>query len=185
MSLHNLILSGVLSVSLTACITVQDKSEAAQASSSAQSKRQKMFDHLDSESQIAITVVKNYLEAYSRRDVTAMAEFYPEDVKFSDPTSEHTPFAPSPSAIDNKDDLLVIMKQLPQFYEAIEYNIDRIWESSGYVVVVADFVATLKTANGGVPLPSQIVNVFKVEDGKITEFRDYFDYNEAFRHYPG
>ncbi|MEP3655308.1 MAG: nuclear transport factor 2 family protein [Litorimonas sp.] len=184
MSLYHVILAGVLSISLSGCATAQDKVDIEPASNSVNSKRQKTLDALDAKSLSAIQVVENYLDAYSRLDVRGMGEFFPDDVEFIDQTSESTPLAPTPYIYDNKKDLLATMGRIGQFSEGVEFDIDRIWESSGYVVVVADVVWTDKASKGLVEAPSQIVSVFKVEGNKITELRDYFDYNQWARRYP-
>ena len=72
-----------------------------------------------------------------------------------------------------------MLRSLSKYYSGMVYDIDRIYEASGYVVVVADARAKQRTSSGDVEVHGQIVTVLKVVGEKIVEHRDYYDYKGA------
>ena len=125
-----------------------------------------------------IAVARKYLEAYQRIDVDGMAALYHPQARFVDPTSEDSPAIPQPWDYQGRDTIVAALKKIANVYQSIDYDMSRVYESSGFVVFVADTVGRMRTAEGGEQsFGSQIVTIIQVKDGKVFEHRDYFDYD--------
>lgn len=127
----------------------------------------------------AVEIAKEYLSAYSTFDVKIIEPFLADDAVFEDPTSvgqtplENGFFFEGKQAI--LDGLGGYAAQFAEF--SLRYDYERIYESAGNVVVVAqmNYLSTTKdgtTYKGAAP----IVTVVKVEDGKVVRHSDYYDY---------
>ena len=124
-----------------------------------------------------IATAKKYLDVYQRLEIDALEGMYLADAKFVDPTSENTPVLP-PFVHEGRDNILAAFREVVASYDSLRYEIEREYESSGYVVFTGNMVATVRRPDGtrqsfGAP----IVTIVKVQDGKIAEHRDYYDYS--------
>ncbi|MEM1247593.1 MAG: nuclear transport factor 2 family protein [Acidobacteriota bacterium] len=182
-SVFRLILLSALGIGGSAAAFAQSQQSPPE---SAVAQRAAALDAVERQGKARIELVERYLEAYERLDAEAMGSFYSDSVRFVDPTSEKTPLV-TPYVYEGKEDVVRMLSTVSQFYERLELDVVRIWESSGHVVVVANTQGVLRQTDASgrpIELSSQIVTVLLVEGGKIVEHRDYFDYLSAARSAP-
>jgi len=134
-----------------------------------------------SESEARIALAKQYLTAYSTFDVTIMEPFLSEDMVFHDPTSSNQNADGLPFVFEGKQ---AVMKGLGDYAAqfanfALDYKIERQYESNGVVVFIAQISYMGETKDGGkFEGSAPIVTAITVKDGKVVRHTDYFDYKE-------
>jgi ketosteroid isomerase-like protein len=104
-------------------------------------------------------VAEAYLAAYQAQDFAALETLYAEDAVFIDPTSETVAGIRGWGAT------------------RLEYTIDRSYSASGHVVFDGAVAAIYETQTGSVAYRYPIITIVTVEDGHVTEHRDYTDFS--------
>ena len=123
-----------------------------------------------------IDVALDYLDAYQNFDVERMGAMYTEDIQFIDLTS--TSQVNPPFIYEGRDDVVAAIQSVVDFgYKSLNYDITRLYESGGYVVVAANTEAIVNSGSGRSRLGAEIVTVLRVVEGQIAEHRDFYDYN--------
>ena len=117
-------------------------------------------------------VVKDFCEAWSRRDVDELLGYFTEDATYHnipiDPATGH-------DAIRNVLNLFVPLAQ------KIEFEILNV--SSNGDTVLTERVDRFQIGDSAIELP--VMGTFEIRDGKITAWRDYFDMAQWTKQMPG
>ena len=126
-----------------------------------------------------ISIAEDYLAAYSSFEVSAMAPFLADDMKFNDPTSLGQAPGGGAFQFDGKAEVLEKLGAFADGFNSfsVSYDVERRYESAGVVVFVAQlgFAGETKEGNsfeGTAP----IVTAVTVTDGKISAHYDFYDY---------
>lgn len=123
-----------------------------------------------------IALAQRYMAAYLAFDIEALSEFYTEDTLFTDPTSFNTPRVATPYHWRGRK---AITEAFSGFKDAViqyRYDLDRIFEASGRVVYIGRAIITAKGEDGPVTTQADIVTIVTIENGKVSEHRDYANY---------
>lgn len=123
-----------------------------------------------------IAKAQDYLAAYSRMDLKALAEFYADDAAFNDPTSTKVPGIGGPFVWRGRNEILAHIAEWKKSIRSLDYDVERIYEASGHVVFVGNVKPLTATPDGLVQYAYPIVTVVTVADGRIVEHRDYTNY---------
>ena len=109
-------------------------------------------------------VVKNFMRAWSSLDPKILADYFAEDgIYYNMPTAP----------VQGRDNIQKFITGFIQPWQKTDWTITNIL-SQGDLVIVERIDKT--TINGKV-LDLPCVGVFELENGKIKEWRDYFDLN--------
>jgi len=129
------------------------------------------------ENKESLAIADKYIIEYQKFDVDKMVNYYADDVVFIDPTSEI--YGENNFHMQGKknivDKFTSLIKSYGQF--TLKYNIKQKFETAGYVVYQG--VLKSSTVNGDSTYSGcgAITTILTFKAGKITEHRDYFDYN--------
>ena len=107
-------------------------------------------------------IVRAFIEAWSAMDAGQLVDYFCEDGCY-----HNMPLEP----VTGREDLLAFIDGFLSTWTRTEWEI-RTMVSSGDIVI-AERVDKTQTTAGNVDLPC--VGVFVMRDGKIQEWRDYFD----------
>ncbi len=110
----------------------------------------------------AIQTVRDFCIAWSRLDLDELMRYFLDDAVYQN--------MPGPAARGES----AIRKTIAAFlsgWDATEWEIANI-AAEGHVVFVERID---RTTAGGKHVALPVVGVFRIEDGKIAEWRDYFD----------
>lgn len=128
-----------------------------------------------------IETAEAYLAAYCTLDIDEMAPFYAEDAIFNDPTSKAVFQNGENFEFKGKAAILKGLGDYAARYQdfSLHYDMERRFESSGYVVFVARLSYEGHGKNGeAFSGGSPIITVIEVRDGKVASHTDYYDYRE-------
>lgn len=120
-------------------------------------------------------VAEAYLAAYQAQDFAALEALYAEDAVFIDPTSEAIQGIGGPFDWTGREAILAGIRGWGA--TRLEYEIDRTWSASGHVVFDGAVAAIYETETGSVAYRYPIITIVTVEDGRVTEHRDYTDFS--------
>jgi ketosteroid isomerase-like protein len=120
-------------------------------------------------------VAEAYLAAYQAQDFAALETLYAEDAVFIDPTSETVPGIGGPFDWTGREAILAGIRGWGA--TRLEYEIDRSYSASGHVVFDGAVAAIYETQAGSVAYRYPIITIVTVEDGHVTEHRDYTDFS--------
>jgi len=110
------------------------------------------------------SIIREFIAAWSRLDAEELADYFAEDgCYFNMPTQP----------IKGRDNVEGFIRQFLQTWTATDWEILNIVASGD--VVIAERLDKTQTSEGNVDLPC--TGVFEMADGKIKEWRDYFDLN--------
>lgn len=126
-----------------------------------------------------VELAEAWLDAYSTFEPAKMAPFLADDATFSDPTSTNQTASGGPFMFDGKAAILKGLGDYAAQYEAfsVRYDVERRYESGGFVVFVAGLAYDARTKDGkAISGGAPIVSVVGVRDGRIISHTDYFDY---------
>jgi ketosteroid isomerase-like protein len=123
----------------------------------------------------ASDVAQRYLAAYSEFDIDRMADFYAEDAVFIDPTTEYWGemfVAEGRQAIVDK--LKGFVGGFDEF--SVTYHPEVRFDTAGYHIV-SGMMKTRQVKDGDITTScAPVVTIVSIKGGKVTEHRDYFDY---------
>ncbi len=111
-----------------------------------------------------IETIRNFCEAWSRRNPDELAEYFTEDG-----TYHNMPIQP----VSGKETVKGFIANFLATWTETEWEILGIAEAGN--TVFCERVDKTKTTQGNVDLPC--VGVFEMDGGKIKVWRDYFDMN--------
>ena len=111
-----------------------------------------------------INTIKNFCEAWSRRDAGELAEYFTDDGVYY-----NMPIQP----VAGKENVKVFIENFLATWTDTDWEILNMAEAGD--VVFCERVDKTKTTQGDVDLPC--VGVFEMTEGKIKVWRDYFDMN--------
>lgn len=121
------------------------------------------------------STAETYLAAYAALEYETMHGLYAEDAVFLDPTS----FDIVQDRIEWQGADAIITGIQGWGLAAIDYQIQRTYEASGQVIFEAVADVTYGEAYNNRVFRYNIVTVLTVQDGQITEHRDYTDFAGA------
>lgn len=128
-----------------------------------------------------IELADAYIEAYSAANFENLADFYADDAVFTDPTSLLFGRRNALYDIQGKDNVIAALKAyVAQYGEGhIRYDVKQKFEGGGYVVYQA--ILHYDWGKGKLKGSAPISTIVHIEDGKVQEHRDYFDYRGAMK----
>lgn len=125
-----------------------------------------------------LAIADRYIEAYQVFDIDTMASYYRKDSRFIDLTSKVFG-ADNAYIMKNKD---AIIKKLQGFVAQsgpirLDFDIKHRYEAAGQVVYTANVKISTGSGKQLRTACAPITTIIHVEDGKVLEHRDYFDYH--------
>jgi ketosteroid isomerase-like protein len=121
-----------------------------------------------------VAVAEAYLAAYEAQDFDALRTLYAENAVFIDPTSADVQPITPPISWRGRE---TIIEGLRSWGVArMDYTLDRSFHASGQVVFDGTSDVVYQTPNGELTYRFPIITILTVEDGQVTEHRDYTDY---------
>ena len=117
----------------------------------------------------SMDVARAYISAYEQQDFDSMRGLMADDAVFIDPTSFDLAFVQTPIHWTWPDEILNGMSAWN--VARGEHHIDRVYEAAGRVVFYA-------TSEGERGFRYPIITIVTMEDGLVTEHRDYTGFNE-------
>ncbi|MEZ5960894.1 MAG: nuclear transport factor 2 family protein [Hyphomonadaceae bacterium] len=124
---------------------------------------------------------QSYLEAYSALDLDRLATLYAESAEFNDPTSTHVEGIGGPFVWHGRDAILAGIRNWSRSIRSLHYEVERVYEASGRVVFIGAVYPEVDGPSGPVRYRYPIVTIVTIEDGLVTEHRDYTDYASGAR----
>ena len=120
-----------------------------------------------------VEIMRRQYEAVNRKDLTSMLERF-------DPEAEWWDRADDPDATVHRG-RDAITKQWAEVEDLAEGRIEpkEFIDAGDWVVVPVRLIGRGRTS--GAPFHEQEVHVFRLRDGKITEFREYREMSEALK----
>ena len=107
-------------------------------------------------------IVLQFCEAFSRRNVVELLDFFTEDAIY-----HNIPMAPA----NGKDEIRATLEMFVPDSPTIAFEIRNV--ASAGAVVFTERIDRMTIAGNAVAVP--VAGVFEVRDGKIAAWRDYFD----------
>lgn len=107
-------------------------------------------------------IVSDFIEAWSRLDPDELASYFTEDGVYHNMPVQ---------AVAGRDAVRAMIKGFISSWTETQWEIRTLLASGDTVVV--ERVDRTRTTSGDVDLPC--VGVFEMQDGRIREWRDYFD----------
>lgn len=125
------------------------------------------------EHEATIAAATAYLDAYQAFDLERLEALYAEDATFDDPTSLLlSGVNGAPFVFRGREAILNgIRFWMQQSVTSLHYDVEHVYESSGRVVFIGD-----ATTNGPSRYRFRIVTIVTIENGLVSEHRDYTDY---------
>jgi len=123
-----------------------------------------------------IAQAKAYLDAYASLDTAALERLYADDAVFNDPTSAGVPGIGGPFVWRGRTEILAHLREWARTTKSLNYDVERLYESSSHVVFVGAVNPLVKTAKGDVQYRYPIVTIITVANGRVSEHRDYTNY---------
>ncbi|MGE0045873.1 MAG: nuclear transport factor 2 family protein [Hyphomonadaceae bacterium] len=120
-----------------------------------------------------IALARAYLDAYAALDQSRLGALYAEDAEFNDPTSIGVEGIGGPFVWSGRAEILARIAEWSQTIQSLRYDIERIYESGGRVVVIGAVNPIMRT---GERYRFAIVTILTIEDGRVREHRDYTNY---------
>ncbi|MEZ5957480.1 MAG: nuclear transport factor 2 family protein [Hyphomonadaceae bacterium] len=128
-----------------------------------------------------LATAQHYLDAYAALDVDRLATLYAEDAVFSDPTSAQVEGIGGPFAWQGRDAILTALRNWSRSIRTLNYEVERVYESSGHVVFIGAVYPEVESPDGLVRYRYPIVTIVTIEDGLVTGHLDYTDYASGAR----
>jgi len=129
------------------------------------------------ENKETITTADQYIIEYQQFNVDKMVNYYADNVVFIDPTSEI--YGKNNFHMEGKknivDKFTSLIKSYGQF--TLKYDIKQKFETAGYVIYQGILKSSTKNGDNIYSGCGAITTILTFKEGKITEHRDYFDYN--------
>ena len=124
----------------------------------------------------SLDVAQTYIAAYSSQDFETMEELMADDAVFIDPTSFDLVYVGNPIHWTGFEEIRAGISSW-NIARGV-YHIDRVYEAAGRVVFDATMDVFYATSEGERGYRYPIVTIITVEDGLVTEHRDYTGFNE-------
>lgn len=109
-------------------------------------------------------IVREFIAAWSRLDADELAEYFTDDGVYHNMPLQ---------AVGGRDNVHAMIKGFIASWTETEWEIRSLLASGDTVIV--ERIDRIRSSAGNVDLPC--VGVFEMEDGRIREWRDYFDLN--------
>ncbi len=127
-----------------------------------------------------IEAATRYLDAYQSLDLDRLESLYVEGAAFDDPTSLHVQGIGGPFVWRGRTNILAgIRSWIVGGVTALEYEIEDTYEASGRVVFIGAINSFVAAPNGIARYRYRIVTIVTIENGLVSEHRDYTDYAGA------
>ena len=124
----------------------------------------------------SMDIARAYISAYEQQDFDAMRGLMADDAVLIDPTSFDLAFVQAPIHWTGADEIL---EGISAWNIARgEYHIDRVYEAAERVVFDASMDVYYATSEGERGFRYPIITIVTVENGLVTEHRDYTGFNE-------
>ncbi len=111
-----------------------------------------------------ITIIREFIEAWSTLDADRLAEYFTEDGIY-----HNMPTQP----VSGKENVRTFIQNFLATWTETQWDVLNILGEGN--LVIAERLDRTKTSLGDVDLPC--TGVFEMEDGRIKVWRDYFDLN--------
>ncbi len=115
-------------------------------------------------------LVKRGYELFKSGDVEGFLNMFSDDVSWETPTIENTPFN---GKISGKENLANWITKYSEAEEMQVFEQDEFIAQGDKVVVLGHCKTRTKSTNKG--YTTNLVHIFTVKDGKVTEFLELFD----------
>lgn len=127
-----------------------------------------------------IAAATRYLDAYQALDFETLRGLYSEDAAFIDPTSLNIQGIGGPFVWRGRTNILDGMRVWTAGgVTALHYDIEDVYEASGCVVFVGSINSFVNAPGGPTQFRYRIATVITIDNGLVTEHRDYTDYAGA------
>lgn len=126
-----------------------------------------------------IAAATAYLDAYQALDLPRLEALYAEEATFDDPTSLRAQNVGGPFVWRGRAEILAGIRLWARSISSLRYDIEDIYEASGRVVFVGAVNPTVVTPNGSIQFRYRVVTIVTIENGRVSEHRDYTDYAGA------
>lgn len=127
-----------------------------------------------------IAAAARYLDAYQSLDLEKLEALYSEDAAFNDPTSLNVKGIGGPFVWRGRTEILDgIRSWIAGGVTSLKYEIEDAYESSGRVVFSGAVDSFMAAPNGTARFRYRIVTIVTIENGLVSEHRDYTDYAGA------
>jgi ketosteroid isomerase-like protein len=117
-----------------------------------------------------LEIVQTGYEKFGSGDIDGLLKLFAGDIKWTVPEIENAPFAGSRQGLDNVGKFF---EQLSAAEEITEFEPTEFVASDDRVVVLGKSTATVRDT--GRTYSTDWVHVFRLSDGKVTEFNEFFD----------
>ena len=124
----------------------------------------------------SVEIAQAYISAYERQDFDAMRDLMADDAVFIDPTSFDLAFVREPVHWTGADEVLAGISAWN--IARGEYHFDRVYEAAGRIVFDASMDVYYATSEGERGFRYPIITIVTVENGLVTEHRDYTGFND-------
>ncbi len=123
-----------------------------------------------------ISLAESYLAAYARLDLAVLERLYAENAVFNDPTSADVPGIGGPFVWSGRREILTRIGDWRKTIRSLNYDVERVYESSNQVVFVGEVKPLVVTSKGPIQYGYPIVTIVTIANGVVTEHRDYTNY---------
>ena len=123
-----------------------------------------------------LEIVQNGYQKFGSGDVEGLLKLFADNIKWTVPEIENAPFAGSRQGIDSVGEFF---GQLSAAEDITSFEPTEFIASDDRVVVLGTSTATVRET--GRTYSTDWVHVFRLENGKVTEFNEFFDNAAATR----
>jgi ketosteroid isomerase-like protein len=123
-----------------------------------------------------LEIVKSGYQKFGSGDIEGLLKLFTTDIKWTVPEIENAPFAGSRQGVDNVGEFF---SQLAGAEDITEFVPSEFIANDDRVVVLGRSTATVRET--GRTYRTDWVHVFRLQDGKVTEFNEFFDNAAATR----
>ena len=120
-------------------------------------------------------IAETYMRAYQDLDFDRLATLYAEDAVFIDPTSGNVAPITPPIHWQGADSIIAGLHSWGA--QRMTYTLERHFNASGRFIYEGRSDVIYATPEGERTWRFPIVTIITVEDGQVTEHRDYTDYD--------
>ena len=123
-----------------------------------------------------LEIVQSGYQKFGSGDVDGLLKLFADDIKWTVPEIENAPFAGSRRGVENVGEFF---QQLTAAEDITVFEPTEFIATDDRVVVLGRSTATVRET--GRTYSTDWVHVFRLADGKVTEFNEYFDNAAATR----
>jgi ketosteroid isomerase-like protein len=116
-------------------------------------------------------VVERYLDAVSTLDLDALADTFHPDVRMD------LPYAPDgfPRQVDGHADVVAFFGGMPGFVAPLNFHDRQLTVTADGDEVIAEYRSDSRVLATDTPYRNRYISRFRVQDGLIVRFAEYFD----------